>query len=81
MRGHRKLLAVTVVECGHFFCRKETERLVRRAEKAGFKALVLTVDTNVFGLRYADSRNKFDLPAHLRYIAILIFLVSYLLRE
>jgi len=41
--------------------------LVKRAEKAGYKALVLTVDTPFFGLRNADIRNKFKLPPHLRY--------------
>nr|XP_019550258.2 peroxisomal (S)-2-hydroxy-acid oxidase GLO3-like [Aedes albopictus] len=45
--------------------RKLTESLVRRAEKAGFKAIVLTVDAPMFGLRRADMRNKFSLPPHL----------------
>lgn len=45
--------------------RKLTESLVRRAEKAGFRAIVLTVDAPLFGLRRADLRNKFSLPAHL----------------
>lgn len=40
--------------------------LVRRAEAAGFKALVLTVDAPLFGIRRADVRNKFQLPDHLR---------------
>lgn len=43
-----------------------TKSLVQRAERAGYKALVLTVDTNVFGTRYADIRNKFTLPSHLK---------------
>lgn len=47
--------------------REVTINLVRRAEKAGFKALVLTVDTPFFGLRLADIRNKFVLPPHLKY--------------
>ncbi|XP_032292652.1 uncharacterized protein [Drosophila virilis] len=42
-----------------------TESLVRRAENAGFKALVLTVDAPVFGQRRDDVRNKFSLPSHL----------------
>ncbi|XP_075231832.1 uncharacterized protein LOC142330463 isoform X2 [Lycorma delicatula] len=46
--------------------RDVTREMVLRAEKAGFKALVLTVDASVFGTRYADVRNKFHLPAHLR---------------
>lgn len=39
---------------------------MRRAEKAGFKALVLTVDAPIFGLRRSDVRNQFNLPAHLQ---------------
>ncbi|KAG5892955.1 hypothetical protein JTB14_015006 [Gonioctena quinquepunctata] len=42
-----------------------TRQLVQRAERAGFKALVLTVDAPVFGLRLADIKNKFSLPSHL----------------
>ena len=45
--------------------RKVTLDLVRRAEKAGYKALAVTVDTPVLGRREADIRNKFSLPAHL----------------
>ncbi|MGI5289248.1 alpha-hydroxy acid oxidase [Nonomuraea polychroma] len=44
-----------------------TERIVRRAEAAGCKALVVTVDSPVLGRRERDLRNGFhDLPAHLR---------------
>ena len=46
--------------------RRITESLVRRAEAAGFRALVLTVDTPMFGQRWADNRNRFQLPPHLR---------------
>ncbi|CAB3248336.1 unnamed protein product [Arctia plantaginis] len=46
--------------------REVTKKLVQRAVKAGFKAIVLTVDTPLFGLRRADIRNKFTLPSHLR---------------
>ena len=46
--------------------RNITRQLVKRAENAGFKALVLTVDTPMFGQRLADSRNRFHLPPHLR---------------
>lgn len=42
-----------------------TRSLVQRAERAGFKALVVTVDTAVFGIRYKDARNNFTLPPHL----------------
>lgn len=46
--------------------RDVTRQLVKRAENNGFKALVLTVDTPMFGQRLADSRNRFHLPPHLR---------------
>ena len=39
--------------------------MIRRAESAGFSALVLTVDAPFFGQRLADTRNKFSLPNHL----------------
>lgn len=42
-----------------------TMSIIKRAENAGFKALVLTVDAPLFGLRRADKRNKFTLPNHL----------------
>ncbi|KAJ0399638.1 hypothetical protein ATCC90586_007011 [Pythium insidiosum] len=42
-----------------------TRDLVLRAEKAGYKAIVLTVDTPVLGHREPDVRNKFHLPTHL----------------
>lgn len=45
--------------------RKLSEKIIKRAENAGFKALVLTVDAPFFGLRRADLRNKFSLPPHL----------------
>ncbi|XP_013148661.1 PREDICTED: hydroxyacid oxidase 1 [Papilio polytes] len=46
--------------------REVTRNLVLRAERAGFKAIALTVDTPVFGLRRADVHNRFSLPRHLR---------------
>ncbi|KAB7500165.1 Peroxisomal (S)-2-hydroxy-acid oxidase GLO1 [Armadillidium nasatum] len=63
---------ISSIEGLHFFQlyiykdRAITKQLVKRAEKAGFKALVLTVDAPNFGIRYADVRNKFSLPPHLR---------------
>lgn len=48
------------------FFREVTRQLVLRAERAGYKALALTVDTPLFGIRRADIRNKFTLPTHLR---------------
>jgi (S)-2-hydroxy-acid oxidase len=47
--------------------RQITVQLVQRAERAGFSALMLTVDTPFFGKRRDDNRNKFRLPPHLRY--------------
>ncbi|KOX77088.1 Peroxisomal (S)-2-hydroxy-acid oxidase GLO5 [Melipona quadrifasciata] len=46
--------------------RNVTLNLVSRAERAGFKALVLTVDAPLFGDRRLDIKNKFSLPSHLR---------------
>ncbi|KAM7308118.1 hydroxyacid oxidase 1 [Ixodes scapularis] len=46
--------------------RQITRQLVRRAEKAGYNALVLTVDVPRFGHRVSDIRNHFSLPKHLR---------------
>ncbi|VVT57022.1 uncharacterized protein SAPINGB_P005495 [Magnusiomyces paraingens] len=46
--------------------RKTTEDLVRRAEKAGYKAIALTVDTPVIGIRPADIYNDFKLPPHVK---------------
>jgi 4-hydroxymandelate oxidase len=39
-----------------------TRALVERAEAAGCKAIVVTVDTPVLGTRYREMRLKFDLP-------------------
>ena len=47
--------------------RSITRQLVKRAEAAGFRGLILTIDTPLFGKRRADVRNKFKLPAHLKY--------------
>ena len=44
--------------------REVTRDLIRRAEAAGFKALVLTVDTPRLGRRERDLRNGFTLPPH-----------------
>ncbi len=45
--------------------RSVTERLVVRAEQAGYRALVLTVDTPRLGRRERDLRNGFELPKNL----------------
>lgn len=46
--------------------RQFTQQLVNRAEKAGFRALVLTVDACRFGNREADHRNGFRLPENMQ---------------
>lgn len=43
-----------------------TEALVKRVEKAGYEALVVTINIPVTGKRRPDVRNSFALPAHLR---------------
>ncbi|KAL0900116.1 hypothetical protein Bca101_084077 [Brassica carinata] len=45
--------------------RKVVEQLVRRAERVGFKAIVLTVDAPRLGRRESDIKNRFTLPPHL----------------
>ena len=46
--------------------RDATAALVERVERAGAKALVLTVDAPLFGRREKDVRHGFALPAHVR---------------
>ncbi|NXT17995.1 HAOX1 oxidase, partial [Syrrhaptes paradoxus] len=46
--------------------REVTKSLVRRAEKAGYKGIFVTVDTPFLGRRIDDVRNKFQQQAHLR---------------
>ncbi|MDQ0993883.1 alpha-hydroxy acid oxidase [Streptomyces sp. V3I7] len=45
--------------------REVTEALVRRAEAAGYRALVVTVDTPRMARRERDLRNGFGLPPHI----------------
>lgn len=42
--------------------RELSRGLVRRAEAAGYQALVVTVDSPVLGPRYRETRSKFSLP-------------------
>lgn len=42
------------------------ETLIRRAEKAGYKALVVTVDLANIGKRESDLRGNFKLPDHIK---------------
>ncbi|NWS58533.1 HAOX1 oxidase, partial [Chunga burmeisteri] len=46
--------------------REITKSLVKRAERAGYKGIFVTVDTPFLGRRIDDVRNKFQLPPHLR---------------
>lgn len=46
-----------------FTDRVESLKLIHRAERAGFKALVLTVDAPKFGTRRRDIRNNFKVAA------------------
>lgn len=43
-----------------------TRRLIERAENAGYRALVVTVDAPLAGRRERDIRNRLQLPANLR---------------
>lgn len=45
--------------------RNVVAQLVRRAERAGFNAIALTVDTPRLGRRESDIKNRFALPKHL----------------
>ncbi|MEZ4423604.1 MAG: alpha-hydroxy acid oxidase [Gemmatimonadota bacterium] len=47
--------------------RSVTESLVRRAEAAGYQALVLTVDTPWVGVRERDVRNAFGMPPGMQF--------------
>jgi isopentenyl diphosphate isomerase/L-lactate dehydrogenase-like FMN-dependent dehydrogenase len=47
--------------------RAVTEALVRRAEAAGYAAVVVTADAPFLGRREADVRSAFSLPAHLTF--------------
>lgn len=42
---------------------KLTERLIKRAELSGYKAIVLTCDVPAMGIRQRDISNKFSLPS------------------
>ncbi|XP_065209184.1 uncharacterized protein LOC135837708 [Planococcus citri] len=46
--------------------RELTKRVVQKAEKVGYRALVFTADANVMGLRYAVMKNPTELPPHLK---------------
>ncbi|XP_058143523.1 2-Hydroxyacid oxidase 1 isoform X1 [Dasypus novemcinctus] len=46
--------------------REVTKQLVQRAERMGYKAIFVTVDTPYLGNRFDDVRNRFKLPPQLR---------------
>ncbi|CAF3782944.1 unnamed protein product, partial [Rotaria sp. Silwood1] len=48
-----------------------TEKLVRRVEKAGAKAIIVTVDAPLLGTREKDVKNKFQLPQGLSVINLM----------
>lgn len=48
--------------------REATRELVARAEAAGARALLLTVDAQIWGVRERDVRNRFQLPDGLRMV-------------
>lgn len=50
--------------------REATLSLVRRAEAAGYSALVVTVDAPVNGVRNAEQRAGFRLPSHVRAVNV-----------
>eukprot|EP00344_Euplotes_crassus_P004341 CAMPEP_0197000852 /NCGR_PEP_ID=MMETSP1380-20130617/5700_1 /TAXON_ID=5936 /ORGANISM="Euplotes crassus, Strain CT5" /LENGTH=362 /DNA_ID=CAMNT_0042418305 /DNA_START=75 /DNA_END=1163 /DNA_ORIENTATION=+ len=51
-----------ILQC--YFSRSDevNKDIFERAEKAGYKALAVTVDTQILGNREADAENKFSLP-------------------
>lgn len=46
--------------------RNATLDILRRGKRAGYKAVVLTVDAPVIGRRERDVKNKFHMPSHLK---------------
>jgi len=46
--------------------REHSTKLLKRAKKAGFKAVFLTVDTPMLGRRNLEIRNQFKLPGHFK---------------
>lgn len=75
------ILLNTIIISTEFSWRELTKKLVGRAEAAGFKALVLTVDASAWGMRYADARNKFILPPHLKYVYLLNVFMNFIFKH
>lgn len=42
--------------------RTVSEKLMKRAERCGFKAVVLTIDTPIIGIRLGEQRTSYNLP-------------------
>jgi isopentenyl diphosphate isomerase/L-lactate dehydrogenase-like FMN-dependent dehydrogenase len=67
----RSLEDIARAACGplwfqlYFYGRKNAEKLVRRAEVASYRALVITVDAPRWGRKERAIRSGFRLPAHL----------------
>lgn len=57
--------AVQFLQLYIFENREVSCKLIRRAETAGYGAIMLTVDTPVIGRRITEIRNQFKIPAHL----------------
>src|SRR5438105_2681173 len=49
----------------YVFDRRASEELVRRATAAGYRALVLTVDSPLWGHKERSMRSNFSLPPHM----------------
>lgn len=45
--------------------REHSNRMIQRAKAAGYKSVVLTVDTPLLGTRNLEIRNQFRLPGHI----------------
>ncbi|KAL5362533.1 FMN-dependent dehydrogenase family protein [Aspergillus floccosus] len=55
------------MQVSFFQDREVTRSLIRRAEKAGYKALFVSVDLPVLGNRLSEKRNRFCFPPHLTF--------------
>lgn len=55
-----------VLQLYHFEDREHSDKMIQRAKAAGYKAVVLTVDTPLLGRRNLEIRNQFRLPNHLK---------------
>ncbi|KAF7593021.1 Hydroxyacid oxidase 1 [Aspergillus hancockii] len=47
-----------------------TKRIIERAEKAGYKALLVSVDLPVLDSRLNEARNQFKFPEHMRFAVL-----------